>query len=285
MTRRLASFGALAALAIAGCASPSQSPVSAQSQVGSAVIQGVSRVMGFDMNRYEKVIAPKAHPVKIVKRGTLPSAVDNRKFCSAVGDQGHLGSCTAWSMGRGLAEYLENKNGAKAVSLSPLFLYYEERVLRGSVNQDSGATITDGMQVLDETGIAEESAWPYDIAQFKVKPSADAYTTAKSHKVTTAQNISGLDDVKTALAAGQPVAFGFNVYGNIRNVGADGVLPAKKPTDSLLGGHAVLAVGYDDEKQVVIVRNSWGAKWADKGYFYFPYDQFQKTARDFWTAK
>lgn len=288
MTRRtrLASLGALLSLAAAGCAQAPNMPVSGLSQsANTAEIQGVKRVMGFDVDRYEKVIAPKAKPQRLARRGELPSKVDGRKFCTPIGDQGKLGSCTAWAMGRGLTEYLEKQAGKPSVSLSPLFLYYQERVLRGSVNQDSGATITDGMQVLDETGIAEESTWPYDILQFKVKPAADAYETAAKHKVTTAKNLYGFDDVKTALAAGQPVAFGFNVYENIRGVKADGLLPARKPTDRMLGGHAVLAVGYDDEKQVVIVRNSWGTKWADGGYFYFPYDEFKKTSRDFWTAK
>jgi C1A family cysteine protease len=251
---------------------------------GSITVQGVTRSLGYNFDRSDK-LAPKAHKQHMIRQGLLPKTVDNRNFASAVADQGHLGSCTAFAMGKGLREYLAKKNGERTVSLSALFLYYEERVQMGTVNQDSGATITDGMEVLSHTGIATEESWPYDINQFKVKPPAAAYSSAGEFKLHDATQLESFDDVKTALAKGQPVAFGFRVYESFRKVGADGMMPVPASNERLLGGHAVLAVGYDDEKKVLVVRNSWGEKWGDHGYFYMPYQVasgFQ--ARDFWTA-
>jgi C1A family cysteine protease len=188
-------------------------------------------------------------------------------------------------MGKGLREYLAKKNGERQVPLSALFLYYEERVMMGTVNQDSGATITDGMDVLSHTGIATEETWSYDITQFKIKPPAAAYSSAGEFKVHDATQLESFDDVKTALAKGQPVAFGFRVYDSFRKIGADGVMPVPAAGERLLGGHAVLAVGYDDAKKSLIVRNSWSDKWGDHGYFYMPYAVANSAqARDFWTA-
>ena len=73
---------------------------------------------------------------------------------------------------------------------------------------------------------------------------------------------------------------------NRRAVGTrTGIIPMPKPKEQLLGGHAVLAVGYDDTKQWLIVRNSWGTSWGVKGYFYMPYTVFNKLVMDMWTGE
>jgi len=104
---------------------------------------------------------------------------------------------------------------------------------------------------------------------------------------------SVLDDVKRHLAAGIPVEFGFFVYQDvIRKAAGDGRIAAPLSSDKVLGGHAVLAVGYDDnmsfgggETGALVIRNSWGSKWGDKGYGYLSYRYFDlNLVGDFWSV-
>jgi len=278
---------ALLTLAATGCGRNAMTaPVTAtMTAANTAVIQGVTRKFGYDYAKFEKVTSKKAHPQHLVRQGILRSAVDNRSSCSPVADQGHLGSCTAFSMGKGLREQIAIKNGEDKSPLSALFLYYQEREDQGDTQNDTGATIDEGMSALTNVGIAKESTWSYDITKFAIKPPAAAYKEAGDFKIHDAKNLADLDDVKTALNAGQTVAFGFRVYDSFRKIGADGMMPVPKPGEKLLGGHAVLAVGYDDAKKVLIVRNSWSASWGDHGYFYMPYEVAKSSqVHEFWTA-
>lgn len=289
MTRRF-TLGALAALTLAttacGQANLAAPKGTAATKAGTFVVQGVERKLGFDADRYERVLAKKAKPVRMPRQGLLPTTIDLRDKQAPVYDQGKLGSCTAFAMTKGLREYKQRQNSERVQPLSALFSYYETRARLGSVGEDSGGTITDGMAALKEVGAAPEATWPYDIAKFTIKPPAEAYSQAAEYKLPNITQLAGLDDVKTSLAAGNPVAFGFIVYEKFMKIGADGMMPMPGMFERRLGGHAVLAVGYDDSKKALIVRNSWSAKWADNGYFYMPYD-FAKSgkAMDWWTAK
>lgn len=246
---------------------------------------GTYRTFSFDYKRAEQQEAARTYPV-VRTRTDLPTSVDLREKCSPVGDQGKLGSCTAWAMGRGLREFMEIKNGEQYTQLAPLYFYYKERELRGTISEDSGATITDGMTVLKSDGICPEIDWPYDITKFAVAPSADAEKDAAAFKVASTVPLRGIAQIKTELANGNSVAFGFRVFKSFmgKDVASTGIMPMPQTGEQILGGHAVLMVGYDDAKKVFIVRNSWGTKWGDKGYFYMPYDNM-KYSMDFWTAK
>jgi C1A family cysteine protease len=249
-------------------------------------VQGVSRKLGYDWTRYQRSLKGKAHPQHLIRQGLRPAKMDLRSKMAPVYDQGQLGSCTAFAVAKGLRESLQRIEGEQEVPLSALFQYYETRVRLGSVNQDSGGTITDAVAVLKEVGSAPDSVWSYDIAKFKLKPPAAAYKAAGENKVHETTQLASLDDVKSALASGQPVAFGFMVYKSMMSVKGDGVMPMPKPGEKVLGGHAVLAVGYDDTKKQLIVRNSWSEGWGDHGYFYMPYEFVtDENTADFWTAK
>ena len=290
MNHRRITLGALTLLTLAttacGQANLAAPRGLAEARDGRIMVQGVERKLGFDAVRYQKVLAKKARPVRLPRQGLLPTSVDTRATNAPVYDQGKLGACTAFAMGKGLREYMQRKNGERQVPLSALFQYYETRDRLGSVGEDSGGTITDGMAVLKQTGIAPEATWPYEIAKFTIKPPAEAYAQAGEFKVKEINQLGSLEDVKSSLAAGNPVAFGFIVYEKFMKIGADGKMPMPGTFEKRLGGHAVLAVGYDDTAKHLIVRNSWSAKWGDAGYFYMPYD-FAKSgkAMDFWTAK
>jgi len=217
----------------------------------------------------------------------LPTQVDLRKKCSLIVDQGQLGSCTANAIVSGLREYLLEQKAAW-VALSWLFLYWEERNLEGTVNEDSGAEIRDGMKVLNQIGVCPEADWPYDISTFTNPPTDKMVTDAATYKVAEYHRITSLAQLKAALAEGLLVVIGIEVYESFESddVASSGVVPMPDTTkEQDLGGHAVLVVGYDDEKGQLIVRNSWGITWGDLGYFYLPYDYYNKYSSDCWTSR
>jgi C1A family cysteine protease len=287
-------FVALATLNIAmttGCGTTAL-PVAATGMERTAASQatvfvaGKQRKLGYDLNRYMKQQAPKARLRQMPPtQGLMPAKIDLRAKCSPVVDQLDIGSCTSFAVGKGLREYLQVKNGERKVALSPLFLYFETRKLRGTTNIDSGATITDAMTALSTAGIAPESTWSYMPELFDQKPPAAAYKAAPEFKCTTGVQLAGLEDVKKALAKGQPVAFGMKVYNTFRDIGKTGKMELPQNGDILVGGHAVCAVGYDNKRQALIVRNSWGSEWGDGGYFYMPYGYVTPdNVMDMWTA-
>ena len=220
----------------------------------------------------------------------LPKSVDLRVGCSGVVDQGDLGSCTANAIASGLREYWELQAGTNT-RLSRLWLYWKERYLEGSINEDSGAIIRDGMKVLQQMGCAREEDWPYDISKFTKVPSVKSSRNALDYKIAAYHRVVSLIDLKTALADGYPVVIGIKVYESFESgqVEATGIVPLPKRGEKCLGGHAVLAVGYDDARRKgtgeVICRNSWGDKWGDKGYFYLPYSYFRSYVSDMWTGR
>lgn len=291
--RVLLSVLPVVAVVAAGCGTqpnlPS-APVAASSE-GSIAVMGTEHKLDYDWDRYQKVFAPKVKPSHQHKQGLLPATADLRSDAAPVYDQGHLGSCTAFACAKGMREMLQRQNHERVVPLSALFQYYETRTRMPIIgwlnkNRDSGGTITDAVGVLAEKGAAPEEVWPYDITKFTQKPPKEAYGAAGEFKVHNATQLTNMDDVKATLAHGHSVAFGFRVFESFKKIGADGKMPVPGAGEQLLGGHAVLAVGYDDAKKALIVRNSWGDKWADHGYFYMPYDVAQnpQMATDFWTA-
>lgn len=218
----------------------------------------------------------------------LAAKVDLKSKCPAVYDQGALGSCTANALG-GAFQFGQKKQGKPNWVPSRLFIYYNERVLIHTVNSDSGAYIRDGIKTMNKQGVCAEINWPYDITQFTQKPSPLCYDKALTNQVLSYMRINNtsLNQLRSCLSEGFPFVFGFSVYESFRSIGKNGLMPMPKPSEELLGGHAVMAVGYDDTKQVFIVRNSWGKGWGDKGYFYMPYAYITDTNRcdDFWTIR
>ena len=231
----------------------------------------------------DKLYAAIAKPPK-----TLPSSVDLRPQCSPVEDQGQLGSCTANAL-VGNLEFLEKKAGHAPVDLSRLFIYYNERAMEGTVNDDAGAMIRDGVKSLVNLGVCPEKQWPYVITKFKVKPSAACFKTAADHQVLSYHRIVSLQEMKMCLAEGYPFVFGFTVYEAFESqtVAKSGVLNMPKPTEKTLGGHAIMAVGYNDSTKRLTIRNSWGTDWGMAGYFTMPYDYASSSnlADDFWTLR
>jgi C1A family cysteine protease len=218
----------------------------------------------------------------------LPPGVDLRTGCSPVEDQGALGSCTANAL-VGALEFLEKKDGAAFVDLSRLFVYYNERVIEGTADSDSGAFLRDGIKSLAKQGVCPEPEWPYRIAAFRKKPTPKCYADAANHQITSYRRIVTTDEMRTCLADGFPFVFGFTVYESFESsqVAKTGIVNLPKPKEQVVGGHAVAAVGYDEAAQRFIARNSWGTNWGMRGYFTIPYEYLadRNLSDDFWTIR
>ncbi|MBF0503740.1 MAG: C1 family peptidase [Candidatus Omnitrophica bacterium] len=222
----------------------------------------------------------------IAPRLKLPSKIDLRSECSAVENQGRLGSCTANALAGNL-QFLEKVTGQTYKDVSRLFIYYNERALEGKVGFDSGAMLRDGIKALAQYGVCPELTWPYDITRFTLKPTAVCYKQALRHRIVSYHRLQTLDEMLNCLADGFPFVFGFTVYESFESlkVAQTGIVPMPKKSERVLGGHAVMAAGYDQKQKRFIVRNSWGEEWGQAGYFTMPYAYFETLADDFWTIR
>jgi len=220
----------------------------------------------------------------------LPPSIDLRSGCPPIYDQGQVGSCTgnAWAAAYEFGLIKENK---VCWPPSRLFIYFGERSYEGTTGSDSGAMLRDGAKTLNKLGVCNESTWQYDVSKVTTQPSSPSFVEALKNTITEYQSLSNdILVLKQCLASGIPFIFGFTVFDSFESneVAQTGNMPMPDiNNESILGGHAVLGVGYDDSIQCFIIRNSWGIGWGQKGYFTMPYAYITNPqyASDFWCIK
>lgn len=244
-----------------------------------------------------EAIRSQSRPLKRVKKA-MPKKVDLRAWCPPIEDQGNLGSCTAQA-GVALLEYFERRAYAKHLDASRLFLYKATRNLLRWTG-DTGAFLRTTMKAMVLFGVPPEEYWPYRIVDFDREPSSFCYAFAASYRALRYYRLDppgqplavNLQAVRTSVAAGLPTMFGFTVYNSIPPLGdGKGEIPFPGPGDRVEGGHAVVAVGFDDEKKIggdtgaLLIRNSWGVGWGASGYGWLPYRYVTEgLADDFWSV-
>ncbi len=237
------------------------------------------------------------------KRLSVSASVDLRQWCSPIEDQGSLGSCTAQA-GAGVVEYFEKRAFGKYIDASRLFLYKATRNLMHATG-DSGAFLRSTMGALTLFGVPPEEYWQYSIPDFDNEPPAFCYAFAQNYQAITYYRLDPygtpkdalLNRIKTDLGAGLPPMFGFTVYSSVSQADKTGAIPYPTAGEKIVGGHAVVAVGYDDARTIkntnrgavetkgaLLIRNSWGTAWGEAGYGWLPYDYVLKgLAVDWWS--
>ncbi|MEB3186559.1 MAG: C1 family peptidase [bacterium] len=297
MTKHSRSFQALVASLVvsvlAACgASPSQvAPVTPQ-EMPEQVIDAQARAafrfgLGADISRDPGVALDEPLRLQAFEiQASLPERVDLRPMCSPVANQGQFGACTAFATVKGLQEALLKKQGRYRPQ-SPALLWYESKRQTGSKGKDDGVPTEFAVKMLDAYGSAPEEAFPYlpleqhrdPVARqafLQSEPSAQVVALSKQNRLVKGYELTTrLSGIRKALASGMPVVLAMRVFDNISKTPASGLMPMPTASSKFVGGHAVLAVGYDSAKQVLVVRNSWGSSWADGGYFYMPYSYFK----------
>ncbi|MEA3187266.1 MAG: hypothetical protein QOD99_1096 [Chthoniobacter sp.] len=243
-----------------------------------------------------------AYAAPMAKLGALPRRADLRKLCPPVYNQGRIGSCTANAIAAAL-EFDRKKQSLADFIPSRLFIYYNERAMEHTIGSDAGAMIRDGIKSVGKKGACPETEWPYDDtpadsttslwpkdAKPAQKPPKPCYDDAKKARALNYQRVDRtLTQMKGCLADGFPFVFGFTVYDSFESdaVAKTGLLEMPAPGEGVVGGHAVLCVGYDDKSQHFHVRNSWGTTWGKRGYFTMPYSYLldENLSDDFWTIR
>jgi C1A family cysteine protease len=237
-------------------------------------------------------------------KASLPKKVDLRPSCPPIEDQEQIGSCTA-NAAAGLIEYFEQRAFGRHTDASRLFLYKVTRNLM-NVTGDTGAFLRTTMGAMVLFGAPPEEYWPYETAQYDEEPPAFLYAFAQNFQTINyyrydppgIEREQVLSRIKTNLAAGLPAMFGFTVFRSISQAQTSGQIPYPSKKDREEGGHAVVAVGYDDAlkiknsnpdgaetKGAILIRNSWGAGWGEEGYGWLPYEYVRRSlAIDWWSV-
>ncbi len=209
-------------------------------------------------------------------------------FFPGVVNQEGLNSCTACAC-TGAYEYELGLAKGQTVSahFSFIFVYYNQRVLQDSLHYNSGATISDCMYTLNQCGACAEDDWTKNFPEFTKKPYKTCYEDALNNRIGAYYQLDrDINQMKACLSEGHPFIFGFSAYDSAKDA-PNGDIPMPGDDDSFAFGHAVVAVGYDDEKQLFNIRNSWGNSWGNNGYGTIPYKYLEDEglSRDFWTLR
>lgn len=223
---------------------------------------------------------PSIHPLGL--DAVVPKAKNLRQQQSPVKDQGHAGACVAFATAA-FAEFLQKKamrlkidspliySDTKFVPLSELHLYYHNREREGTINQDSGSFIYNGITTAQLNGFCRSTIWPYDLNNLYSAPSKAAEEDGLKHRVGVGVHVDGIAQIEKCIASGYPVIIGTDVCASFMEVGPDGIYQGVEPGESPEGGHCLLLCGYSRMTKRMLLKNSWNRTWGRDGYVSVPY--------------
>jgi C1A family cysteine protease len=214
----------------------------------------------------------------------LRESVDLREWDTIVESQDSLGSCASNALTNAYELKVVKDYPDKFVHLSRLFVYYNTRLEDGTINEDTGIYLRDGLKAIKKYGICAEDLWPYDIEQWNIKPSDEAYEDAKKRSILQYQKLISTYYITEVLNRNKPVVFGMTIYDSFMELNeriSTVSFPSRK--EKSLGGHAMCMVGYDLEKRLFLAKNSFGPDWGDNGYCWIPFDYIRQEGYDIWT--
>lgn len=214
----------------------------------------------------------------------LPKAIDYTGNMSPVRDQGNEGTCVAFASVVGVKEYQDSKEYRKLIELSPRFLYNLCKKFDGSPDE-TGTYPRVAMKVLLNYGVCPENYWPYKPHQTDV-PRKNSEIYAKKYRIKAYARLNGVAEMKRSLLVNGPFLAGVEVFESwfTKKVQNTGLIPVPKINEKQEGGHAICVVGFDDSRQLFKFKNSWGGRWANKGYGYLSYDYIKRHCLDAWSA-
>jgi C1A family cysteine protease len=247
-------------------------------------------ILNYTFQKEDKRDLKYSLPVHMI--GALPTKADLLKYLPPVYDQLQLGSCTANATSANIRTRLKLEK-LPDVPPSRLFIYYNSRLLEGTVKEDSGSTLRDSTKCVYKYGYCSEIIWPYDISKFTVKPGTVCQKEAAKHLVKKYEAVpQEINHIKSCIVGGFPISFGFKVFASFESeqMAKTGLMTMPQPGEAELGGHAVLIIGYDDnmiingQKGAALIRNSWSDRWGIKGNFWMPYKFLldYRLCNDFW---
>ena len=212
-----------------------------------------------------------AHP-------TDAKSIDLRDLFPKINNQGKQGACTAFAL-TSIYEYFFNQKNKKENKLSPAFLYYNARKKGGYADKDCGSAVSYAIETMAENGMCMNDIFPYNEDDYLTVPPQEAYDDGAKRKVKKALNVNiAVDDIKSALSDGYPVALSTTLYESFGS-GYKGFVSMPTKEEQALGElheshgrHAMVICGYNDESKYIVVRNSWGTSFGDDGYCYMPYE-------------
>ncbi len=222
----------------------------------------------------------------------LPARMSMREQSGPIRAQGEAGFCHSFA-GTALKNLQETQEwGAREFDFSPLALARAVKARDGIVHTE-GSTLLDVCKALCEEGVFDEAFYPYDQYQagsllFPPMQTEDLPNLPRYFCKNYAR-LDTLEDLKQALARRKPVLLGITCGEGIRK--PEGGCVGLPFGEFIIGGHGVLVIGYDDEKEATIkgrhyrgfleCQNSWGEQYGEGGYFWLPYAYLTYRTKDF----
>lgn len=217
-------------------------------------------------------------------RELVRETVDLREWDGPVESQGTVGSCTGHAITNAFEIQMKKMYPEQYYELSTMFVYYHSRLFRDNLTKDSGAYIKDGLKAVKRYGICKQTLWPYDVDKFDVQPHPDCYVDASRRVVTLYERLYSLTDILEVLNANRPVVTGIRIYESFYNINENNdVLSIPSYSETSVGGHAMVLVGYDISKGQFIAKNSFGDDWGSNGYCWIPFDYIRMEAFENWS--